>query len=267
MIEYRDAGAGQAIVLLHGFPQGPESWRNVEEALVGLGYRVIVPTLRGYGRFSDEPRWQYTFRNIASDIVVLLRELQIQSPIVVGHDLGAGVGLLLCANEDVDASQLIMLSLPHPAGFLKACLTSRQALKSWYFVPAQSATICRVLFDPSYKAANGARLAKVLERMGMTQNSARGVVEWHKNHSSFSSAVRWYQAMPFAPVSDTFLHVSVPTSIIIGRDDDLNTEASLEGSAKWFSDLKVRRPAGVGHWLSNPNDAALCEVLIDELRK
>ena len=42
------AGEGPDVVLLHGFPDTPHSWSGIEAALVGAGWRVTVPWLRGY---------------------------------------------------------------------------------------------------------------------------------------------------------------------------------------------------------------------------
>ena len=42
------AGDGPEIVLLHGFPDTPYSWSEVESALVTAGWHVTVPWLRGY---------------------------------------------------------------------------------------------------------------------------------------------------------------------------------------------------------------------------
>src|ERR1700730_5160288 len=42
------AGEGPDIVLLHGFPDTPYSWSEIEAALVAAGWRVTVPWLRGY---------------------------------------------------------------------------------------------------------------------------------------------------------------------------------------------------------------------------
>jgi pimeloyl-ACP methyl ester carboxylesterase len=41
-------GEGPDIVLLHGFPDTPFSWADVQAALVAGGWRVSVAWLRGY---------------------------------------------------------------------------------------------------------------------------------------------------------------------------------------------------------------------------
>src|SRR5262245_18678060 len=50
-VGYAEAGpaGGQAVVLLHGWPYDIHSYVDVAPALAAVGYRVIVPHLRGYG--------------------------------------------------------------------------------------------------------------------------------------------------------------------------------------------------------------------------
>lgn len=53
-IEYQVAGEGRPVVLLHGFPDSGRVWRHQVPALAAVGFQVIVPDLRGYGR-SGQP--------------------------------------------------------------------------------------------------------------------------------------------------------------------------------------------------------------------
>src|SRR6185369_2013849 len=46
-MEYFEEGEGTPVLLLHGFPEHPFSWRNQVPAVVEAGFRVIVPSQRG----------------------------------------------------------------------------------------------------------------------------------------------------------------------------------------------------------------------------
>ena len=48
-----EAGAGPAVLLLHGFPDSRFLWRQQLPALAEAGFRAIAPDLRGFG---DAPR-------------------------------------------------------------------------------------------------------------------------------------------------------------------------------------------------------------------
>lgn len=84
-----EAGAGPAIVLLHGFPELAHSWRNQIPALVDAGYRVIAPDLRGYG-LTDRPAAveDYDLTQIMGDLVGLLDAMDIEKAVWMGHDWG-----------------------------------------------------------------------------------------------------------------------------------------------------------------------------------
>ncbi|MDT7686972.1 MAG: non-heme chloroperoxidase, partial [Pseudonocardiales bacterium] len=40
-LHYTDRGAGQPVVLIHGYPLSGASWEKQEQALLDAGYRVI----------------------------------------------------------------------------------------------------------------------------------------------------------------------------------------------------------------------------------
>lgn len=89
------SGTGEALVLLHGFPQTHHMWRRVAPALAAQ-HHVIVPDLRGYGA-SDKPPAQtpetYSARAMGDDVVAVARALGHERFTLVGHDRGALVAV------------------------------------------------------------------------------------------------------------------------------------------------------------------------------
>jgi pimeloyl-ACP methyl ester carboxylesterase len=90
--EEQGEAAARAVVLLHGFPDGPKAWDAVAEALASDGFRTIAPYLRGFGptRFlrSETPRSGQQAA-LASDLYGLITRLRLSRPILVGYDWGA----------------------------------------------------------------------------------------------------------------------------------------------------------------------------------
>jgi soluble epoxide hydrolase/lipid-phosphate phosphatase len=84
-----EAGAGPVIVLLHGFPELAQSWRNQISALARAGYRVIAPDLRGYG-LTDCPAAveDYDLAHLMNDLTGLLGALDVKKAVWMGHDWG-----------------------------------------------------------------------------------------------------------------------------------------------------------------------------------
>ena len=85
-----EQGSGPLILLIHGFPESWYSWRHQFAPLSAAGYKVVAPDMRGYGD-SDKPFdvSAYNQTEIVDDIRGLVKSLDYESAIVIGHDWGA----------------------------------------------------------------------------------------------------------------------------------------------------------------------------------
>jgi pimeloyl-ACP methyl ester carboxylesterase len=101
-IGYVQAGPadGPAVILLHGWPYDIHTYVEVAPILASVGYRVIVPYLRGYGstRFISSQ----TLRNgqqsaIALDVIALMDALKIDKATIAGCDWGARTACIVAA--------------------------------------------------------------------------------------------------------------------------------------------------------------------------
>lgn len=86
---YIEAGSGEPLVLLHGFPQHSHMWRKVIPFLAGK-FRVIAPDLRGMGG-SSITQSGYEKQSLAKDIEALINSLNLDTINLVGYDHGGGV--------------------------------------------------------------------------------------------------------------------------------------------------------------------------------
>ncbi|WP_369961964.1 alpha/beta hydrolase [Leifsonia sp. EB34] len=112
VIHVRHGGDGPPVVLLHGHPRTGATWHRLGPLLVSLGYRVVVPDLRGYGRSTaPEPlpdHAQASKRAMAEDVVALMRELGHERFLLAGHDRGSYVAFRL-AMDHPDAVPAVAL--------------------------------------------------------------------------------------------------------------------------------------------------------------
>ncbi|MEM9513980.1 MAG: alpha/beta hydrolase [Actinomycetota bacterium] len=84
------AGDGPLVLLCHGFPEHWTSWRHQIPALVNAGYRVAAPDMLGYGRSAKPPDVSaYNIVRIVDDLREIVRQLDSDHTLVVGHDWGA----------------------------------------------------------------------------------------------------------------------------------------------------------------------------------
>jgi non-heme chloroperoxidase len=86
---YEDLGAGQPVVLIHGFPLNGHSWEKQTAVLVREGYRVISYDRRGFGQ-SSQPSIGYDYDTFAADLNTLITELDLRDAVLVGFSMGSG---------------------------------------------------------------------------------------------------------------------------------------------------------------------------------
>ncbi|WP_020575078.1 alpha/beta fold hydrolase [Actinopolymorpha alba] len=86
---YEDHGAGQPVVLIHGYPLNGDSWELQSRELLSAGYRVITYDRRGFGR-SSKVGTGYDYDTFAADLNAVLETLDLQDVILVGFSMGTG---------------------------------------------------------------------------------------------------------------------------------------------------------------------------------
>lgn len=91
-VAYDDNGAGSPVVLLHGFPFNRSLWHKQTSEL--SSYRVVTPDLRGHGE-TDVTVGTVTMEAMARDVVALLDHLGIDRAVIAGLSMGGYVALAL----------------------------------------------------------------------------------------------------------------------------------------------------------------------------
>ena len=88
-IYYEDHGAGQPVVLIHGYPLSGRAWDKQVPVLLEAGYRVITYDRRGFGQ-SSQPTTGYDYDTFAADLNTLLEYLDLRDAVLAGHSMGTG---------------------------------------------------------------------------------------------------------------------------------------------------------------------------------
>ncbi|MCV6978268.1 alpha/beta fold hydrolase [Mycobacterium bourgelatii] len=107
-VAYRDEGAGEVLLLIHGIGGSSNNWRAIIPTLAKK-YRVIAPDLLGHGR-SDKPRGDYSLGAFAVWLRDFLDELGISRVTVVGHSLGGGIAMQFAHQHRDYCERLILMS-------------------------------------------------------------------------------------------------------------------------------------------------------------
>ncbi|MBW4457573.1 MAG: alpha/beta hydrolase [Nostoc indistinguendum CM1-VF10] len=117
-IYYEDFGAGQPIVLIHGFPLSGHSWEKQVGVLLDKGYRVITYDRRGFGN-SSQPSFGYDYDTFAEDLNTLIAKLDLCDVALVGFSMGTGEVTRYLGKYGSERVSKAVLMAPVPPFLLK----------------------------------------------------------------------------------------------------------------------------------------------------
>ena len=135
-IFFVERGKGTPVVLLHGFPQTHSMWADIAP-LLSDNYHVICPDLRGYGQSGKPEGYKnYTFRNMAKDVISILKYLNIeQKAHIIGHDRGARVAYRLAIDHpELVSSVMFMDIVPTHRVFSDLSASLAFSYYHWFFL-------------------------------------------------------------------------------------------------------------------------------------
>ncbi|KKW67893.1 alpha/beta hydrolase [Lampropedia cohaerens] len=160
------AGAGPALLLLHGHPQTHAIWHKVAPTLARQ-FTVVVADLRGYGDSGKPPgepdHANYAKRRMALDQVRLMQALGLPTFAVIGHDRGGRVAARMALDHPDVVSRLVTLDVaPTLAMYQQTSFEFARAYWHWFFLVRPSPfpeTLIRADPDLYLKQTMGARSA------------------------------------------------------------------------------------------------------------
>lgn len=126
VLNVEEQGAGQPLLLVHGFPLDHTMWR---EQIDGLAHaaRVIAPDLRGFGHSTGAKGEVLTMDRLADDLAGLLDAMQIRESVVFcGLSMGGYVGWRFAARYRNRLSRLIQCDTRAVADSPEAAQTRRE---------------------------------------------------------------------------------------------------------------------------------------------
>ena len=261
-----EAGAGPALLLLHGFPAYSADWTAQLHALSRAGYHVIAPDLPGYGG-SDRPKrvGDYSASALTEDLAGLIRGLGLTRVQVVGHDWGGLLAYCLAVTHPELVSRLVVINAPHPEMYRRAVRHFDQMRRAWYVA------LFQLPWFPEW----------LVQRRGMMRLCLRGLtvrpdaftdadVERYlaamRRPGVAWSALAYYRALFRFPMR-LKIPVSQPTMVLWGEQDAaLSAPLLLDGLAEYVPDLRVQRFPDAGHWLHHDLPEVVTRCLLDFLR-
>jgi pimeloyl-ACP methyl ester carboxylesterase len=107
-INYKIAGEGEPILILHGWGGSSDSWVEVSEIL-SKKFKVICPDLPGFGK-SDQPKSPIGVEGYAKILLDFTQKISLEKFDLIGHSFGGAIAFLFSIKYPQKVKSLILCS-------------------------------------------------------------------------------------------------------------------------------------------------------------
>jgi pimeloyl-ACP methyl ester carboxylesterase len=240
-------GDGPDVVLLHGFPDTPPSWTELEGELAAAGWRVTVPWLRGYHPDTIVAGRPFDAETLGQDALALLDAIGAQRAVLVGHDWGALIAYDAATLAPERVPALVALAIPHPS-VLKRTPASLWAVRHFFALKLPRA-------GDRVRRHDFAYLDELYTRWAPDWSGREREESLERAKQAFASpqvlegALDYYRAIQFAGRPAVLERPPVVPGLIVGGTHDLVPPEMFEQTAALMAEpsrsVLVER---AGHW-------------------
>jgi pimeloyl-ACP methyl ester carboxylesterase len=252
-----EAGSGEPLLMLHGWPQHWYLWRDVIPLLAPHA-RLICPDLRGFG-WTAVARGGYDRETMARDVLALMDVLGLERVRLVGHDWGGWIGFLLCLRHPARIERFLACNMlpPWPSR------SPRALLDVWRLAYMAALSTPRV----------GGRLAVRFARLGLESTGAlsgdevdafveRLGGERARVSELFYRTFLLREVGPVAAGRYLGMELRVPTLVLFGDRDLVQPVRAAREAAARSAAIELQLVPGASHFVVDERPELVAETAI-----
>jgi pimeloyl-ACP methyl ester carboxylesterase len=239
-------GDGPDIVLVHGFPDTPHSFADLQDELVRAGWRVTVPWLRGYHPDTIVGGRPYDFETLGRDGLALLDAIGAQRAVFVGHDWGALMTYVVATLAPQRTRGIVTIAIPHPSVLRR---TPASLFAARHFLELKLPWAAR-----SVRRSDFAYLDKLYRRWAPNWSGPerdaclREIKQALSSDATLNGAIDYYRALPLGGSRLLDQPPDVANLAIAGTADIVDPELYRSTPELFPAPSRALLVDGAGHW-------------------
>jgi pimeloyl-ACP methyl ester carboxylesterase len=260
---------GPLALLLHGFPEGAESWCSQLPHLAGAGYLAVAPDLRGYGG-SDCPEGEDAYRmtHLVDDVVGLIEALGRERCHLAGHDWGSLVGWSVASHRPDRLLTWSALSVGHPTAFVETIRDDpdQRARSSYVDLFQRRGKAEAVLAEDGHRRLR--RMYEVGPRPdAIPPAEVETFVRSMARPGRLTAGLNYYRANLGDDEAEGAMAphpIRTPAQLLWGDQDPACGPASARRTERHVeAEYRLEVLEGAGHWLQFERPADVSRLLVD----
>jgi N-formylmaleamate deformylase len=239
-------GEKGAVFILPGITSPAATADFLARPISELGYRVVVPDLRGRGRSEVPPSGCYRLTDYAADVAGLVAELGLDAPTIVGHSLGARIAAAHAVlHGPARHGMLVLVDPPVSGPGREPYPTSRESFLAQLHEAKRGTTIEAVRrFYPKWPDRELKLRAEVLSSCDET------------------AVLETYVGFHEEDFFDYWRRITPPAALIVGAESRVVTAAAAAELAAANPSIPIHSVPAAGHMIPWDNYPGFMAVLL-----
>ncbi len=237
----QQAGAGPALLLLHGTGAATHSWRDLLPRLAEK-FAVIAADLPGHGFSKALPAAQMSLPGMARAAGDLLRALKVEPQLVVGHSAGAAILARMCLDAQIKPRALVSLN---------GAMLPLRGMAGMVFPPAARLMAATSLVPRlfSWRAQDPNAIARLISSTGskLDQAGAELYARLIRDQDHVAATLNMMAQWDLVPLERNLPQLKTSLALIVGSNDLTVSPNEANRVKALVPDAKIMALAGLGH--------------------
>lgn len=256
-IHYLEAGSGETILLLHGWPTSAYLWRNLMLPLAET-HHVVALDLPGFGHSAKNPADSYSFTYHERIIDGVLAKMGSEKISLVVHDLGGPIGIFWALRNPEKVSKLALLNTiiyPEFSRMVKLFVASSMLPGVRWWLSSKAGIEWAMRFGVHHKD-------------NLTDQVLRAYTSPFKTKNERNSLLKTAHRLSmkgFHEITEKLPSLQIPVRLIYGENDRIlpNVSQTMERVKRDIPHAELTSLPNCGHFLQEDEPDGIAKLLVE----